>query len=197
MMNKWVMAVIVGLGVAGLAGPQVATAADSGVAGKKALLKASKKVLLLVKNDAGIVAPTQEELDGAASVGGAFLTVCADNGESGSHELDPAGFSRNKKGVVKYTVKGTAPVKKVLIKSGRTLKVVGSDSIVPMEEGEELVAVSFRLSIGAQRTCTTFEEPNKDDGKLFKAKNGEAPDDCDDVTLGCDFVGSPSGAFVR
>lgn len=192
-MKKLVMAAIVGIGLAAFVVPANADP----VSGKKVLLKGGKKILLLSKNDAGIVAPTQEEIDAAASTGGAFLTVCAENGEGGSEELALESFKVNKKGIVKFTAKGKAPVKSILIKSGKTLKVVGKSSIVSMTEGESLGAVSVRLSIGDHDTCTTFGDPSKDDGKIYKAKDGTAPADCDDVTLGCVPTGSPSGAFLR
>jgi opacity protein-like surface antigen len=188
-MKKLLMVAVVGVGLAGLVQP----ASADPVSGRKVLLKADKKILLLSKHDEGIVAPTPEELGSATS---AFLTVCAENGQSGTFELDVAGFKLNKKGILKFKAKGKAPVKKVLIKSGRTLKVVGKDSIVPMVEGTELGGVAVRLSIGDQDTCTVFSEPSKDTGKIFKAKNGTAPADCDDLTLGC-VGGSPSGAFLH
>lgn len=188
-MKKLIMAAVVGMGLAGFVVPALANP----VSGKKILLKNAKKILVLSKNDAGIVAPTQEELDSAS---GAFLTVCAENGSVGTQALDVAGLSLNKKGILKFKAKGKAPVKGILVKTGRTLKIVGKDSIVPMTEGEDLGAVSVRLSIGDSHTCTTFEEASKDGGKIYKAKNGVAPADCDDVTLGCVPVGSPSGAFV-
>jgi hypothetical protein len=190
-MKKLVMAAVVGIGLAGLVVPAFA----GPVSGKKTLLKNGKKILVLSKNDAAIVAPTQEQLDAAESAGGAFLTVCTQSGPSGTQELDVSGFSLNKKGILKFKAKGKAPVKGILVKSGRTLKIVGKSSIVPMMEGESLGAVSVRLTIGDMDTCTTFGAPSKDDGKIFKAKDGSAPADCDDATLGCP-VASPSGAFL-
>lgn len=189
MMKKLVIAAVVGVGLAGLVVP----ASADPVTGRKVLLKAEKKLLLLSKNDDGIVAPTQEELDAAE---GASLTVCAENGSSATEVLDVAGFSLNKKGILKFKAKGKAPVKGILVKAGRTLKIVGKTSLLAMTEGESLGAVSVRLSIGGLDTCTTFAAPSKDDGKTYKAKDGLAPVDCADVTLGCVAGGSPSGAFL-
>lgn len=192
-MKKLMMVAVVGMGLAALVVP-----AHAGpVSGKKILLKSGKKILVLSKNDTGIVAPTQAELDAAASAGGAFLTLCAENGQSGTQSLDLGGFKLNKKGILKFKAKGKAPVKVILAKTGRTLKIVGKSSILSMTEGEDLSGVSVRLTIGDVEMCTTFGDPSKDGGKIFKAKNGTAPADCDDVTLGCVPAGSPSGAFLR
>jgi hypothetical protein len=192
-MKRLMIVAVVGIGLAGL----VAPASAGPVSGKKILLKNAKKILLLSKNDAGIVAPTQEQLDAAGSTGGAFLTVCAESGASGTQELDLSGFSLNKKGILKFKAKGKAPVKGILVKSGRTLKIVGKSSILPMTLDESLGAVGVRLTIGDMETCTMFGSPSKDNGKIYKAKNGVAPAGCDDVTLGCVPGGSPSGAFLR
>lgn len=194
-MKKLIMGAVLGLGLAGLVVPTFA-AGDNPTSGRKMLLKADKKIGVLAKNDDGIVAVTQEELDAAASTGGAFLTLCAQNGQSESEPLDLDGFSLNKKGILKFKAKGKASVKNILVKSGRTLKIVGKSSILSMMDGEALGGVSVRLSIGDHRVCTTFGSASKDDGKTFKAKNGTTPADCDDATLGCVPAGSPSGAFL-
>jgi len=188
-MKKVMMVAVVGIGLAGFVVPALA----GPVSARKTLLKAGKKILVLSK-DAGLVAPTQGELDAASS---ASLTVCAENGASATEDLDVAAFGLNKKGILKFKVKGKAPVKVILLKSGKTLKIVGKSSIIDMMDGEALGGVSVRLSIGDMDTCTTFGSPSKDNGKLFKAKNGTAPADCSDLALGCVPAGSPSGAFLR
>lgn len=191
-MKKVMLATIVATGLAGIALPVLA--GDYGIAGKKIQLKQGKKngkLVFLAKHDEGIQGLTQEEIDSAS---GAFLTVCAGNGQSGEVELPLSGLSVKGKGIVKFKAKGKVDgVKNALIKPGKTLKIVGKSTVVPMSEGQALEGVAVRLTIGDLRMCTVFGDPLRDDGATFKARGGTGPVDCDDVTLGC---ASPSGAFV-
>ena len=187
-MKKLLVAVVVGVGLVGLTVPAVA----GPVAGKKILLKQGKKIVTLAKNQTGVEAPTQAQLDSAT---GAFLTVCSANGQQADVMLPLGNFSLNKKGILKYKVKGTADVKKILIKGGKTLKIVGKSSIIPM--GETLGGVGYKLVVGEVENCAVFGAGSKDTGELFKAKDGTSPADCSDAAIGCVPLGSPSGAFLR
>jgi len=187
-MKKLLVAVVVGVGLVGLSMP----ASAAPVAGKKILLKQGKKIVTLAKKQTGIEAPTQAQLDSAT---GAFLTVCSANGQVAEETLDLSGFSLNPKGILKYKVKGKPlGVKKILIKPGKTMKIVGKNPVIPM--GEELGGVGYKLAIGEVENCTVFGAGKKDTGTLFKAKDGTAPTDCSDAMIGC-VPGSPSGAFLR
>ena len=76
----------------------------------------------------------------------------------------------------KYKVKGkTTGVKSVVIKTGKTLKIVGKSSFIDM--GEELDGVGYKLVIGELEHCGYFSPCTKDTGKVFKGKKSPAPVD--------------------
>lgn len=182
-------------------GANVASAIDHPLEGRKLLLKDGtvRGKLTFLSKDANIAGPTAEELAALQLAGeDALLEVCAENGDQGEEDLAIDAFSVNKKGLVKYRVKGqTDGVKVITLKPGRTLKIVGKDPLVLLDEPTG--GVGIRLTIGEHVDCARFPaDTMKRDGEgRVKARRSAAPGACDDVSLGCAPVGSPNGAFVE
>ena len=196
-MKKTLLTGALGFVIAALA---AAPAFAGPVEGRKILLKDNgkkEKINALLKGSGveGISAAALEALQG--SPGGAMLDVCAGSGVVGSLELPYANWSTNKKGtLLKYKDKGnTSGIKVISLKPGKSLKIVGKNTVLEM--GAALQSVAVRLTVGDMKTCANYSDPKKDTGSQFKAKKGAAPSDCEDETLGCAVGdGSPSAAFL-
>jgi len=85
-----------------------------------------------------------------------------------------------------YTYRGTGiPLRKVVLRQGKVLKVRGDD--VGLALAAPLGAVAVRITTGSQRSCAIFDAGSvrRDDPGIFLARDAAAPAiaDCSDATL--------------
>ncbi len=186
-------ALMAGNAAAGLAGPS-----DLPISANKLQLKSKngKEKLLFLSKDPAIITPSTGS--GDPTVYGATVELCSGADGYALFELPASGWKNGK--VLKYVQKGGPPsgVKNMLVKSGRTMKIVGKDAGLDLGAPQGQVAV--RVTMGATRMCALFAGPSvkTDAVGVFDGRNATAGavSDCEDATLGC-APSSPVGAFVQ
>ncbi len=176
-----------------------AVAADQPVSARKLQLKgnpAGKGKLLFLSKDAQLVAPTSGSADDPTLVG-ATVELCSGTGGYASFVLPASGWKGGK--VLKYVQKGGPPtgVKNMLLKAGRTMKIVGKSTGLDLAAPQGQVAV--RVTMGTTRMCALFAGAavKTDVAGAFDGRDAAAGAvvDCSDAALGC-VTASPSGAFL-
>lgn len=155
-------------------------AADQALAGKKLLLKARLEVLSLDRTiDLGGGPGTADD---PMQVGGSLRLVAG--GGSGfdlTFPLVAEGWrpiSRKNPGKGWKYGPGS-PVKKVLVKAGKQIKILGKGFDPGTLLVEDPTPVDVVLALGGQRYCLRFDEARRfRDGKKLLAKNGDPPTAC-------------------
>lgn len=172
-------------------------AVDQLLSGKKFLLKdkagkPQKRKVMVLSKDASVALGTGDP----ASSDDSSLRIVSTSGDGfdDTYVLNPANWSPIKKKDPskgwKYT-KGD-PIKKVLLKTGKSLKIIGKGSGLGHSLGTDPQPVDVVLTVAGQRYCMQFATS---DSKAFKAdkkllvKDAAAP-------MECPPLGSPSGAFI-
>ena len=173
-------------------------ARDLPLGGRKLLLKdhgskPQKRRLLLVSKDAAItLGGGPDSADDPRSAGGS-LRVAAGTLFDTTYELAAANWKPLKakdptKGW-KYT-KGI-PIKKVLVKPGKQIKIIGKGGELEHALATDPRPVEVVLTLGRQRYCWQFGgDVRFAEGRRYLAKNAGA-------AAACPPVGSVSGAFLE
>jgi hypothetical protein len=162
---------------------------DSGtpLAGKKLLLKGKtddpqKRALKLVAKDPDVGTGAENRGPGDPTVHGGSLTVfSASGGFDKTYDLPALNWHlKGKPGKNKgYKLKSADPIKTVLVKLGKSLKVVAKGEALAHTLDADPNPVHVELRLGAQVYCLTFGGQTKfKAGKMYMAKKAKAPDAC-------------------
>jgi uncharacterized membrane protein len=167
-----------------------ALAVDQSIDGTKLVIKRSgsgKEKFVFVSKDAGFLFPTIGGADDPAngSPGGALIEILSRDEADASFSI-PAGESlppgwKVKDATIdlyKYVNKdaptGPTPVKVMVLKDGKVLKIVSKSTGLALTGSQG--AVVIRITTGSLRNCTLFDAPTikKDEADKFIAKNSLA-----------------------
>jgi len=158
------------------------------VAGKKLLLKdkpdkPQARALKLIAKDAGIGAGAENGGTGDPTLYGGFLKVISTSGDgfNTTYDLPAANWrTKGKPGKNKgYKLKKAGPVKTVLVKLGKNLKVVAKGEALGHTLGADPNPVHVALGLGSQTYCFTFGGQAKfRPGKTYLAKQAPMPGEC-------------------
>jgi hypothetical protein len=156
--------------------------------GRKLLLKdkagkPQKRRLILLAKDPGLTLGRGNGSDDDPVVRGGSLRVVATGGSAFDdvYELPATGWGYVKKAGDErgYKFSKGTPVRKVLLKAGKALKIVAKGEGLGHDLGVPPDAVQVELRLGEQRYCLTFDQ-----GLVFKpgtkllGKNAAAPTAC-------------------
>jgi len=165
------------------------------VPGKLLLLKDNatkpkKRRLKLIAKDEAIGTGAENGSSGDPTLHGGFLKVVSANGDTfnTTYELPAASWrTKGKPGKNKgYKLKKVGPIKTVLVKLGKSLKVVAKGEAL----GHTLVAdpdpVHVALGLGSEVYCLTFGgETRFKPGKTYRAKKAPTPETCQALVPRC------------
>ena len=161
------------------------------LAGKKLLLK-EQLVKMLAKDGAVSLGAGNGSGDDPTLAGGSLRVVAPAAGFDATFDLPVGAWKtigkagRNKG----YKLKKADPVKTVIVKAGKLIKVVAKGAGVAPSLATDPGAVSVEVVYGTQRHCVTFGGTVKlKEGKKRTAKKAPAP-------AACPGPASPSGAFL-
>jgi hypothetical protein len=171
---------------------------DQPLGGRKLVLKDNankpqKRRLVLLSKEPSITLGGGPDSEDDPRTAGGSLRVGAGTAFDTTYPLAPANWQALKtkdptKGW-KYT-KGI-PIKKVLVKPGKSIKIVGKGGELEHTLATDPRPVDVVLTIGQQRYCWTFGgDVRFKEGKRYLAKNAGAPG-------ACPPAGSVSGAFLE
>jgi hypothetical protein len=156
--------------------------------GRKLLLKdkagkPQKRRLVLLVKDAGITLGRGNGSADDPTLQGGSLRVVATGGSGfdDTYDLAATGWRYIKKAGDErgYKFSKGTPVRKVLLKPGKVLKIVAKGDALGQDLTLEPTAVQVEVRLGEQRYCLAFT-----DGLVFKSgtkllgKNAEAPPAC-------------------
>jgi hypothetical protein len=159
------------------------------LAGKKLLLK-EQLVKTLAKDPAVSLGAGNGSVDDPTLHGGSLRVVSP--GFDATFDLPASAWKTlGKPGKNKgYKLKKADPVKSVVVKAGKLIKVVAKGAGVAPPLATSPEPASVVIEFGTQRYCATFGGTVKfKDGKKFTAKKAPAPGECPGPA-------SPSGAFL-
>jgi hypothetical protein len=171
---------------------------DQPLGGRKLLLKddankPQKRRLLLLSKEPSITLGGGPDSEDDPRTAGGSLRVGAGTAFDTTYPLAPANWqalkTKDPTRGWKYT-KGI-PIKKVLVKPGKSIKIVGKGGELEHTLATDPRPVDVVLTIGQQRYCWTFGgDVRFKEGKRYLAKNAGAPG-------ACPPAGSVSGAFLE
>ena len=165
------------------------------VPGKLLLLKDNaskpqKRALKLITKDGVIGDGAGEGSAGDPTVHGGFLKVVSANGDTFNTTYDLPAESwrtKGKPGKVKgYKLKKVGPIKTVLVKLGKSLKVVAKGDALGHTLGDDPDPVHVALGLGSEVYCLTFGGETKfKPGKTYRAKKAPTPETCEALVPRC------------
>ena len=153
--------------------------------------KPRKRALVLLAKDPAI-GRGAENADGTGDpvAHGGFLKVVSSTGDGFNTTYDlPADRWRykGKRGKSKgYKLTGSGPIRAVLVKLGKTLKVVARGDALGHSLGADPGPVHVALGLGSERYCFSFGGQTKfKAGKQYVAKKAAAPGACAALVPAC------------
>lgn len=169
---------VVGL-VLALAG-SVRAAGDQPLDGKKLLLNATPRLEVLSIDRRVHLGDGAGSADDPTLAGGSLRLVGA-GGLDVTYPLAPAGWApiSRKKAEKGWKYRADAPIKKVLVKAGKQIKILGKGASLAFTLEADHDPVAVVLTLGTQRYCLSFGgTPNFKPGKKYLAKKAPAPATC-------------------
>jgi cysteine-rich repeat protein len=158
------------------------------VEGKRLLLKdrqekPQKRALKLVAKDPDVGTGAEQGGPGDPTLHGGFLKVVSRSGDQfvTAHDLPAANWRiKGKPGKNKgYKLKKAGPIRTVLVKPGKTLKVVARGDALGHTLRADPDPVHVALGLGSQVYCLTFGgRATFKPGKTFVARKAPAPEAC-------------------
>jgi len=165
-----------------------ASGADAPIPGKTLLLKdhvakPEKRLLKVVAKGPDIsLGAGNDSIDDPVLVGGTLRVISgAAGGFDDTYQLPLGAWTYvGKAGAGKgYKLKGASPVRRVLVKAGKKLKIVAKGSALGHDLTTSPAPVQVILSLGTHRLCMRFDAAASfKPGAKFLAKNALAPATC-------------------
>ena len=156
------------------------------LAGKKLLLKdnpgkpTKRKLVVLAKDQSLTLGGGNGSADDPVEHGGSLRVRSAAGGFDTFYPLDGGWKYLKKQGANKgYKFKGGSPVKTVLVKPGKLIKIVAKGSGLGHDLTTDPDPVHVTLTVGSRRYCMTFGGAKKfSDGKKYLAKGAPQATSC-------------------